>query len=138
VVSYLVDTDTEKAIKRTKGLVQAVNQRDWTAFRSLIDPQTVVFAFKGPDAITTAARAAAERNNVGNLRIIGTDVQQAQTVINVNIRVLSEQLGTSAVTDWQLQFQDFGRGWELFRVQLLPGTRARQATRFLRDGLRAS
>jgi hypothetical protein len=121
LVSYLVDTDTEKAVKRTRQLVAAVNKRDWQAFRSLIDPETTVYALRGPETITRVAQSVVDRTSVGNIRITGTNIQAAPTVINVNIRVLSEQLGTSGVSDWQLQYQDFGKGWVLYRVQLLPG-----------------
>jgi hypothetical protein len=121
MVSYLVDTDLEKAVKRTDQLVAAVNQRDWQKFRSLLDAQTKVLDLTGPDQITEAAQLAVQRTNVSNLRITGTDTQQMATVINVNIRVLSEQFGTSGVSDWQFQFQNLGRGWMLFKVQPLPG-----------------
>jgi hypothetical protein len=122
LVSYLVDTDTEKCVKRTRQLVSSVNQRDWQTFKSLIDARTKVFTFVGPDAITSAAQTAVQRTNVGNIRITGAEVTKAQTVINVNIRVLSDQFGTSGVSDWQLQYQNLGRGWELFHVQPLPGS----------------
>jgi hypothetical protein len=122
VVSYLVDTDVEKVVRRTRQLVTSVNQRDWTTFRSQIDPQTNVMGVGGPDAVTAAAQLAVQRTSVGNIRITGMETKQAATVINVNIRVLSEQYGTSGVSDWQLQYQNFGKGWILFKVQLLPGT----------------
>src|SRR3954466_15846766 len=38
-VSYFVDTDLEKAVKNTKALVRAVNDRDWPTMTSLLDPK---------------------------------------------------------------------------------------------------
>src|SRR6476646_3389166 len=38
-VSWLVDTDLEKAVKDTKALVRAVNDRDWATMTRLLDPK---------------------------------------------------------------------------------------------------
>ncbi len=117
--SYLVETDRERAERRTRELVVAADKRDWNKFKSLIDPRTTLYVLKGPDAITDAARAGVERFNVSNIRITGMDLEQNDTDITVTVRVLAEISGNSSLTDWQLRYQDLGRGWELFSVQAL-------------------
>jgi hypothetical protein len=119
VTSYLVETDRERAVRRTRELVAAADHRDWNAFRSLIDPKTSLYGLRGPDAITDAARAGVERINVTNIHITGLDVEKNDTDITISIRVLSDISGNSSLTDWQLRYQDFGHGWELYSVQAL-------------------
>lgn len=119
LVSYFIDTPRENAVGRTRGLVAAVNARDWQQFRQLIDPQTTVLAFKGPQAITDAVQSAAENNNVTGLRITGTDVQQAGAEITVSIRVLSEQRGVPGASDWRLIFLKSESGLVLYKVEPL-------------------
>lgn len=118
-VSYVVDTDRETAIKRTRGLVAAVNARDWNGFRALLDPQTSIYGFRGPDSITRTAQTAAERYRVSAVRITGTDVQRSTGVITIAIRVYSESGVGSLLTDWQFQYQDFGQGWVLHSIRAL-------------------
>jgi hypothetical protein len=119
LLSYFIDTAREKAVRRTRDLVAAANARDWNRFRSLLDPQTSVYGLRGPDVIAAVAGATAERYRLGQSRITGTEVDQTGTVITVSIRVLSDISGHPVVSDWQLQFQDFGQGWKLYDVRAL-------------------
>lgn len=119
MISYFVDTDVEKAVRRTQQLVASASSKDWTTFQSLIDPQTSVYSLKGPTEVTAAAREMAERFNVDKARITGTEVTQKDTVIVVSIRVYSEQRGMSALSDWRLEFQNQGLGWILYNVSAL-------------------
>src|SRR5438128_2115451 len=57
LTSAWVETDREKVVDRTEKLVTAAGQQDWTAFHSLIDPQTGFYGMRGPDAITEMCRA---------------------------------------------------------------------------------
>lgn len=116
--SYLVDTDQEKAVARVKHIVTAVNQKDWTTFRTLIDAQTNVYGLRGPDQITNVVQHASERFNFGNNSITGTTVKQTDTLIEIDIRLFS-QGAMNGVSDWQFNFQDFGRGFELRQIQAL-------------------
>ena len=119
LLSYFVETDKERSVRRTRELVAAVDHRDWPKFRSLIDPKSSVYGIRGPEAITQAVQLGAERYNVANLHITGLDVDKADTIITVTIRVLSDQTGGSGISDSQLQYQDFGDGWQLYEVKAL-------------------
>ena len=39
LVSWFVDTDQERAVKRTRQLVAAFEKKDWTSLRSLLHPR---------------------------------------------------------------------------------------------------
>ncbi|HEY7090714.1 MAG TPA: hypothetical protein VH518_21640 [Tepidisphaeraceae bacterium] len=118
-VSYLVDTDIEKAERRTRELVASASRHDWPAFKSLLDQQTTIYSLHGPDAITNAVKAGSDRLQLANLHITGLEVEQTQTVIKVTVRVYSESSYGSGLTDWQLQYQNFGQGWVLRTVTAL-------------------
>jgi hypothetical protein len=117
-ISYLVETNREMAVNRTEGMVDAVNARDWTRFKSLIDRETVVANWKGADEITAAARDAAERFQIGKIRISGTTIEEHQTAIAVSIRVFTDVNGRTVPSDWLFDYQNRGTGWKLYSVTL--------------------
>src|SRR3984885_1566918 len=120
LVSYFVMTDMEKVVARTKQLVVSVNNRDWETFRSLLDPQTSLDGYHNRDQLVAGAKATAQQIGLKSVRITGLNTQQRDTLIIVNIRAFSEQDAAGpAVTDWQLQWQNFGNGWLLYNIQPL-------------------
>jgi len=120
VISILVDTDREKAVKRTRQIVAAVNDHDWNKFQSLIDPQTTIYGLRGPSEITKAAEAAANRVNLSSARITGVESEQHASLIVISIRILSEQFrGNPAPTDWQFKYENFGNGFTLGEIRLI-------------------
>lgn len=119
LISYLVETNRERAIRRTREVVAAVHKRDWQALQGGIDPQTNFYGLRGPTEITSSAQTAAERSQVTSARIISERVDVASTVINVRIRVASEAFGRWVTTDWQFQYQNLGQGWILYNIVAL-------------------
>lgn len=119
IVSWAVETPRERAVNRTNQLVSAANRRDWTAFAADLDAQTNLYGLRGADQITAASKSAIESMDITNLHITGTDVTAQGTVIRVSIRLYSEQRGVTALTDWQLEFQNMGSGWALFNITAL-------------------
>jgi hypothetical protein len=122
VVSYFVDTDKERAVRQTKQIVSAVERRDWDALGKLLDPRTHVMIYNNRDDIVAGARVTADAIGLKSLHIIGSDVEQKDTLINVDIKVLSEQersFGRPITTSWRFVYQDFGGGWRLDTVEPL-------------------
>jgi hypothetical protein len=117
-ISYLVETNREMAQNRTEGIVAAVNARDWARFKSLLDQETIFANWKGADEITDAAKEAADRFQIGRIRISGTVVEDHQTAITVSIRVFTDVSGRAVPSDWLFDYQNRGTGWKLYRVSL--------------------
>lgn len=117
-LSYMVETNREMAENRTKGLVAAVNARDWDRFKSLLDRETSFANWKGAEEITDAAKGAADRFQIGKIRISGTVVEEHQTAITVSIRVFSDVYGRTVPSDWLFDYQNRGSGWKLYSVAL--------------------
>ena len=128
-VSYLVDTDAERAVKHSKALVDAFERQDWNKMESLLDPKvslaykTVTF-YNDRDAIMRAAREAAARYNFKSVDVISSEVLQVQTIITVTLKVVSvqdETMGRPMPTTWQFDWQETGNGWIIFEIRCMEG-----------------
>lgn len=126
VVSYLVDTDLEKAEKHSKQIVRTVEQRDWPTLRSLLDPNTSVgianflTLYRGADAIVTKAKEGTERYGVKSLAITSSEARQDQTLITVTVRVYSTQdstMGHPIPSTWEFDWQESANGWYLSEIR---------------------
>jgi hypothetical protein len=127
LVSYFVVTDTENVVARTKQLAAAVNNHDWETFRSLLDPNTSLEWYHNRDQLVAGAKATADQIGLKTVHITGLDTEKRDTLIIVNIRVYSEQDTTGpTVTDWQLQWENFGNGWLLYNIQPLANAQVSQ------------
>lgn len=123
VVSYLIDTDLEKVTKRTQALVTSVDKQDWKAFQSLLSPNTSFQIYNNREQLVAGAKATAERIGLKSVRVTSLQPKQTQTVITVDLNVISEQditLGRPYPTSWRFDWQDLGNGWVLTRIENLP------------------
>ena len=122
-VSWFIDTPKEGAERRTRQIVNAVEGRDWQRLRSLLDERTAFRPiYNNRDDLVEGARATADQIGLRNVRILGMNVQQKDTVILVDFRALSEQDrtgGQNTVTDWQFDYQNRGGGWKLYEIRPL-------------------
>jgi hypothetical protein len=127
-VSYLVDTDLEKAVKNTKRLVMAVNDRDWPTMQTLLDPKASLAVmgsgtpYNDRDKIIGGAKAGVDVYGLKNVHITSTDAQQVQTQITVTLDVLTEQdftQGRPLPSSWQFDWVKTGNGWSMIRITCL-------------------
>ena len=120
-VSYFVDTDKEAAQRRTRQIVSAVDKKDWVTFGKLLDPQTHAIIYNNPTDIVEGAKRTADAIGFKDLHVIGTEVEQKDTVIDVYLKVLSEQerSGGPVITNWRFVYQNFGNGWKLDSIEPL-------------------
>ncbi|MGH7215380.1 MAG: hypothetical protein ACREIT_11510 [Tepidisphaeraceae bacterium] len=123
VVSYLVDTDRETAIDRTRRLVNAVQKRDWTTFSTLLDPKTSFLAYRDRAALVNAAQVGADNIGLKGVTITGLEATQDQTLITVDLTVLTDQevsMGRPIVTNWRFDWTETAEGWFLTHIDYLP------------------
>jgi hypothetical protein len=127
VVSYFVVTDKEKVTRQTNELVTAVQNRDWTKFAALLDPDVRLGTatgtlFANRDAFIKGAQADAETYNLTNLSAHVTDVEQDALGITVDIDAWSEQtasMGMRVPSSWKLSWDQSGKDWRLHEVTCL-------------------
>ncbi len=126
LLSYFVDTDLEKAVNQSKALTRAVEKRDWTALRAILDPGTTLTVAGGSfqmyanrDEIVSGAQQAVERFGVSSVHILGTDAEENGPVINVAMRVASEHdvsMGRPIPSTWRFDWQKSGDAWALVQI----------------------
>ena len=125
-VSYFVDTDLEKAVKRTKQLVGAFEKKEWETMRSLLHPKASLGILNFPatlyndrDTIVAKAKEASEKYNFKRVMVTGTEARQDQTLITVTINVISEQDGPvgTVTSTWQFDWQETADGWYLYDIR---------------------
>ncbi len=124
-VSYLVDTDLEKATKQTKQLVRDVEERNWSDFKSILDPLASLQVFNAGaiynsrDEIVAGGQRAVDRYGVKNVRILSTTSEQNDTLITITMTIYSEHeatMGHPITSTWQFEWQQTGDNWALSRI----------------------
>ena len=126
-VSYFVDTDLEKAEDRTRQIVKAVDGKDWTKLRSLLDPSTsvsianAVTMYRGADKIAAKAQEASDKYGVQSVTITSTEPRQDQTLITVSVSVVSIQtyVGAPITSRWEFDYQESADGWHLSEIRAM-------------------
>ncbi len=126
-VSYFVETDKEKVARQTNELVTSVQNRDWSKFATMLDPDVrlgtaIGTLFANRDALVKGAKADADTYNLNNLSARVTDVEQDQLGITVDIDAWSEQtasMGMRVPSSWKLSWDQSGKDWRLHEVTCL-------------------
>jgi len=123
-ISYAVDTDIEKVVKRTKQFVTAVNERDWTTFRSLLDTRTSFAMYRNADELTSGAEKTSDAIGLKSVTVFSMEPQQTDTLITVYLAVWSTQDFTMLrpiKSNWQFDWQETSEGWVLRTIRPLGG-----------------
>jgi len=123
-ISYGVDTDIEKVNKRTKQFVTAVNERDWTTFRSLLDTRTSFAIYRNADELTSGAEKTSDAIGLKSVTVFSMEPQQTDTLITVYLAVWSTQDFTMLrpiKSNWQFDWQETSEGWVLRTIRPLGG-----------------
>ena len=128
VVSHFVDTDQERAVKRTRQLVAAFEQKDWEGMRSLLHPRVSlgiansVTRYRDRDQLLAGARDAADRYGFQSVNITSIDSRQDQTLITVSLAVLSIQeqtAGRPITSTWEFDWLESANGWALYKIRAI-------------------
>jgi hypothetical protein len=127
LVSYLVETDKERVVRQSRELVKSVEQRDWPKMRSLLDPQVslaIVGAsiYNDREQLVQGAQHSVDQHGLKSVVITSLDAERAQSVITVDIDVLSEQdatMGRPVPSSWQFDWEKRGKDWVLDKITCL-------------------
>src|SRR5687768_7812820 len=79
LVSWFLDSDVERAVKRTRDLVDAVEDHDWPRMRSLLDPKVSFYFYNNRDQIVAGAKTASEEFGLTSIMISHLEAKQADT-----------------------------------------------------------
>lgn len=127
-ISYFVETDRERVSRQTRELIDAVEARDWSKMKSLLDPRVGMAAVNGPpiynnrEAVLQGAQGAAERYGLKSVTVTSLEAQQDAADITVSVSVFSVQeatMGRPLPSSWQFAWGQTGEQWALLRITCL-------------------
>lgn len=127
-ISYFVDTHLETAVKRSKQMVHAVEQRDWPTLNTILAPGASLSVFEFVELygnrkeLIDAATDAVDRYGIKNVRVLSTTAEQSDTLITITLLLMSEQdvtQGRPLTTSWKFEWQRSGGAWALEHITCL-------------------
>ncbi len=127
LVSYFVETAKEKIARESRELVRAVEARDWAKMKSLLDLKSSLgiesmTIYGNRDDVVKGTQSAADQYGLKSVHITSLEADQTQTVITVNLDVLTEQdfsMGRPIPSSWQFEWEKLGENWTLYRITCL-------------------
>jgi hypothetical protein len=116
LLSFLIDTDKEKVIKRTRQIVTAVEKQDKAAADQLLHPQADLAGFD-KTAILARIGTAASQYHIGSIRITSIDVQPSGPDLSVVFSATANlEMGSFSgpvPSTWTFTWEKTGQGWLL-------------------------
>jgi hypothetical protein len=129
LVSYFVDTDQERAVKRTKQLVTSFEKKDWAAMRDLMHPRVSlsianvpVTLYSDRDQIVARAQDVSDRYGFHSVTITSLEARQDQTIITVSLGLLTvqDQTGGRPIpSTWEFEWLESANGWSLYKIRAI-------------------
>lgn len=113
-VAHFVDTFSEKCVKRTDAVIAAVESGKWDDLRSLLDNNTQLAMFRGPE-IATVAETAAGTYQLREIRILLREVASTPNGVDVTIDTLNEGQQNSTST-WTFTYEQRSDGILLRKI----------------------
>ncbi len=111
-LSFFLDSDREKVMKRTRGLVESVNARDWNRMTTYLHPKVEVSIYSGRDGVVAAAKSAAEYGDLRDVRTTSVDATVLdEDTIRATLRVTATMRDGTSFTDWTLEWEKTDEGW---------------------------
>lgn len=120
VLSYFVDTEREKVIKRTRQLVEAVEKQDKTAAGKLLHPEADLSGLKKPEIIERMGTAA-DQFRIKSIRITSLDVQPSGKDMSAMLSATADMevggWGGGVPSTWNLLWEKTEYGWLLRNIR---------------------
>jgi hypothetical protein len=132
VVSYVVDTDLEKAEKGSRRLLSAFVAEDWPAMQAVLHPRATLDVSGGDsadggygdrDQIIAAAKVAQQSYGVESVTVMSMESTQNDTLILITVRLFAQaRNGPPNRSTWQFEWQPTDAnpdGWAIYQVRAL-------------------
>jgi hypothetical protein len=117
-LSWALKSEREIVEERTRGMLTAIEKRDWQTFRGYLHPKIVVVgSVQGPERVAGAVEAAVRLFDIDSLRVSALDAVVEGETIQVSVQVVAHGKNTMQPTGWQLDWRKDQTGqWTLFDV----------------------
>ena len=121
ILSRLVETDKERVERESRQIVQSFVDRDWPRLHALLAPETSIPGiYNNRDALINGAKKTVDAIGLKSAPITSFAITQNDTVMTVNLSILSTQDSTfdrPYPSNWQFDWEDHGTGWLLERIE---------------------
>ena len=114
LVSHFVDTDQERAVKRTKQIVTSFEKKDWATMRDLMHPRVSLSIANVPltlysdrDQIVARAQDVSDRYGFHSVTITSLEARQDQTG------------GRPIPSTWEFEWLESANGWALYKIRAI-------------------
>jgi hypothetical protein len=112
VVSFVLDSEREKVIKRTRELVNFIEARDWNKLATYLHPNVTVAVFSGRQNVVDATRSGTESADIKQIRITSLDAtEQPDEIISTTLRVYATMANSNNLTDWTIEWEKTDDVW---------------------------
>jgi hypothetical protein len=129
-IRFMVDTDAEKAERRTRQLVETGDKQNWEGMKNLLDADTVVDGngkeqwpkFTGPAEISDAAKSMAVKAGLKTVYLMSLKTEQTGPSITVTVGAaiqMAEALDRPTLSQWEFDYRLDGTRWDLKTIRLL-------------------
>ena len=117
--SAVVETATEMAVTRTREMVAAYEQADWTRLSQLIDAETRFSSLLRGQEIVEVARLT--QASIGRHPLTITQIRTRRddvgVLVSIRIRTQPAQSALPFVTAWGFDYRKLGDAWRLERIE---------------------
>lgn len=126
-VSYVVDTDKEKVVKRSRELVKDVEGREWDAAGKLMAPDIRFTGagrdYKTSEELITGARAATDAVGLNSATVTSVTPTVLGRTITTELHMFTDTnklAGQQIPSTWQLTWEKRpDQGWVVTEIRLL-------------------
>ncbi len=123
ILGTIIESDRERVARNTRELAKAVDERDWKAFRALLDPKVTFVWYSGADALTKGAEKSAEQVGAKNITVSGIQISDEPGGHVVDFMAMAD-VDTGAPrtpTNWRFYWAKNADGsFSLYRIELVP------------------
>ncbi|MDB5299827.1 MAG: hypothetical protein JWO87_1490 [Phycisphaerales bacterium] len=128
LLSFVVDTDKEKAQNGTKVLLQSIVEGNWPKFQAMLTPQASVTVqgqstgITGAEEVMRMAKAGAETIHLTGASVRSSEAEQDGSSIQVKAQIVSIEEFPQAPTmpsTWQFTWENTPAGWRVREIRLL-------------------
>jgi hypothetical protein len=122
VAGHFLESERERVDATTRGLLNAIEKRDWPRLQAHLDKDVSVFAFHGPEVVANSAKLAAEGMELKSLSLVSAKTDVSDDIATVTIQVVSDGKWGQTITNWNLKFEKSAdRRWLLYEIDPLGG-----------------
>lgn len=121
LTSFLVDSDREQVVRRTRQLAAAIEKRDWETLKPLVHAHVSMLWVNGREQFIETARRGTEASELKTLRVSSLDTQPPRggyCEVTAQFAGQFERFG-AGYARFKLEWEKTPEGWQVSKVVFL-------------------